>query len=108
MLPSHVSGGFWLGLPSNFCRKNLPRRDDTITLIDETGEEWPTVYLAQKCGLSGGWKRFSVDHDLADGDTIVFHLIRPTKFKAYIIRVNNANETVSTEISTSTSSSETF
>ncbi|MCD9644119.1 hypothetical protein HAX54_032103 [Datura stramonium] len=92
MLPSHVSGGFWLGLPSNFCRKNLPRRDDTITLIDEMGEEWPTVYLAQKKGLSGGWKKFAVDHDLADGDAIVFHLIRPTKFKVYIIRVNNASE----------------
>ncbi|OIT04138.1 PREDICTED: B3 domain-containing protein At5g42700-like [Nicotiana attenuata] len=100
MLPSHVSGGFWLGLPSNFCRKNLPRRDDTITLIDETGEEWPTVYLAQKNGLSGGWKKFAVDHDLADGDAIVFHLIRPTKFKVYIIRVNNVSESESTETST--------
>ncbi|KAF3642778.1 B3 domain-containing protein [Capsicum chinense] len=105
MLPSHVSGGFWLGLPSNFCRKNLPRRDDTITLIDEMGEEFPTVYLAQKNGLSGGWKRFAVDHDLADGDCIVFHLIRPTKFKVYIIRVGNASERESTE---TTSSSEAF
>ncbi|KAK4348806.1 hypothetical protein RND71_031561 [Anisodus tanguticus] len=99
MLPSHVSGGFWLGLPSNFCRKNLPRRDDTITLIDEMGEEWPTVYLAQKNGLSGGWKKFAVDHDLADGDAILFHLIRPTKFKVYIIRVNNANESESASTS---------
>ncbi|MCD9558485.1 hypothetical protein HAX54_015872 [Datura stramonium] len=31
MLPSHVSGGFWLGLPSNFCRKNFPRRDDALS-----------------------------------------------------------------------------
>ncbi|XP_059279295.1 LOW QUALITY PROTEIN: B3 domain-containing protein At5g42700-like [Lycium ferocissimum] len=101
MLPSHVSGGFWLGLPSNFCRKNLPRRDDTVTLIDEMGEEWPTVYLAQKNGLSGGWKKFAVDHDLSDGDAILFHLIRPTKFKVYIIRVRNASESDSTETSSS-------
>ncbi|CAN4092734.1 unnamed protein product [Withania somnifera] len=85
MLPSHVSGGFWLGLPSSFCRKNLPRRDDTISLIDEMGEEWPTVFLAQKKGLSGGWKKFAVDHDLADGDAIVFHLIRPTNSRMWIL-----------------------
>lgn len=52
------------------------------------GEEWPTVYLAQKNGLSGGWKKFAVDHDLADGDTIVFHLIRPTKFKVTLLNKN--------------------
>nr|GMD89010.1 B3 domain-containing protein At5g42700-like [Ipomoea batatas] len=81
MLPSHVSGGFWLGLPSYFCRRNLPARDETVTLIDESGAEWPTVYLARKAGLSGGWKKFAVDHDLVDGDALVFQLIKRAVFK---------------------------
>ncbi|CAI9105798.1 OLC1v1004811C1 [Oldenlandia corymbosa var. corymbosa] len=86
MLQSHVTGGFWLGLPNHFCKKHLPKRDDTVTLVDEQGEEWPTVYLAQKTGLSGGWRKFSLEHDLVDGDALVFQLTRPTVFKVYIIR----------------------
>uniref|UniRef100_A0A2P2P5I5 TF-B3 domain-containing protein n=1 Tax=Rhizophora mucronata TaxID=61149 RepID=A0A2P2P5I5_RHIMU len=88
MLQSHVSGGFWLGLSVHFCRKNLPKHDDIVTLIDEDGEEYPTVYLPRKTGLSGGWKGFAVAHKLADGDALVFQLIRPTAFKIYIIRAN--------------------
>lgn len=89
MLQSHVTGGFWLGLPGSWCRKHLPKRDDTITLIDEEGEEYPTVYLFRKSGLSGGWRGFSIAHELVDGDALVFQLIRPTAFKVYIIRVNS-------------------
>ncbi|CAL5349108.1 unnamed protein product [Camellia sinensis] len=92
MTQSHVTGGFWLGLPVHFCRRNLPRRDETVTLVDEEGEEYPTVYLARKAGLSGGWRGFSIDHGLVDGDAIVFQLIRPTVFKVYIIRANSFKE----------------
>ncbi|KAK1395779.1 B3 domain-containing protein [Heracleum sosnowskyi] len=88
MLQSHVTGGFWLGLPNHWCRKYLPRRDDTVTLIDEEGEEYPTVYLWNKNGLSGGWRGFSLAHELVDGDALVFQLIRPTTFKVYITRAN--------------------
>lgn len=52
-----------------------------ITLIDEEGDEYPTVYLSRKTGLSGGWKGFAVAHNLADGDALVFQLIRTTAFK---------------------------
>lgn len=52
-----------------------------MTLVDESGEEWPTVYLARKTGLSGGWKKFAVDHDLVDGDALVFQLIQRAVFK---------------------------
>lgn len=93
MLPSHVSGGFWLGLTVHFCKTALPKHDDVITLIDEKGDEYPTIYLARKTGLSGGWKGFAVAHDLADGDALVFQLIRPTTFKVYIVRVNGSEET---------------
>ncbi|XP_030547752.1 B3 domain-containing protein At5g42700-like [Rhodamnia argentea] len=88
MLPSHVSGGFWLGLPVHFCKTSLPKSDGVMTLVDEDGEEFPTIYLARKSGLSGGWKGFSVAHELTDGDAVVFQLIKPTTMKVYIVRVN--------------------
>ncbi|KAL5727376.1 hypothetical protein ACHQM5_000583 [Ranunculus cassubicifolius] len=77
------------GLPTSFSRKHLPRRDETVTLIDEKGDEWPTVYLAEKRGLSGGWRGFSIDHGLVDGDALVFELVHRTTSKVYIIRVNS-------------------
>ncbi|GFP89996.1 B3 domain-containing protein at5g42700 [Phtheirospermum japonicum] len=60
MLPSHVSGGFWLGLLTVLCKRILPMSDGVITLVNEQGEEWSTIYLARECGLSGGWKKFTV------------------------------------------------
>lgn len=96
MLPSHVSGGFWLGLYSDFCRRRLPRNDGVVSLVDEEGVEWPVVYLARKTGLSGGWKKFAVEHNLVDGDALVFQLIKPTVFKVFIIRVDKCGcETIS-------------
>ncbi|XP_010520114.1 PREDICTED: B3 domain-containing protein At5g42700-like [Tarenaya hassleriana] len=88
MLPSHVSGGFWLGLPVQFCRSHLPKQDSAMTLIDEEGEVYETIYLARKTGLSGGWLGFAVAHDLADGDALVFQLVRPSAFKVYITRAS--------------------
>lgn len=52
-----------------------------ITLVDEDEDEFPTKYLAEKNGLSGGWRGFSIDHELVDGDALVFQLINPTTFK---------------------------
>nr|GMD64745.1 B3 domain-containing protein At3g19184-like [Ipomoea batatas] len=92
MLQSHVTGGFWLGLPVQFCKAHLPKRDEMITLVDENGDESDTKYLAMKTGLSGGWRGFALDHELVDGDALVFQLIEPTRFKVYIIRVNEAEE----------------
>ncbi|KAK1605105.1 hypothetical protein QYE76_028778 [Lolium multiflorum] len=83
---SHVSGGFWLGLPTDFCRKYLPKRDEFLTLVDEVDDEVESLYLALKRGLSAGWRKFSIDHELVDGDCLVFELIHRTTFKIYIIR----------------------
>ncbi|KAE8653976.1 B3 domain-containing protein [Hibiscus syriacus] len=85
MLQSHVTGGFWLGLPAHFCKTYLPKRDEVMTLIDEEGHEHPTVYLARKAGLSGGWKGFAVAHKLVDGDAVVFQLVRHTAFKVFCL-----------------------
>nr|GEV23253.1 B3 domain-containing protein At3g19184-like [Tanacetum cinerariifolium] len=92
MLQSHVSGGFWLGLPVYFCKQNLPTRDEVMTLVDEDGDEWQAKYLPRKTGLSGGWKGFAEAHKLADGDALVFQLIKHDVFKVYIIRVNQAED----------------
>ncbi|KAL2934496.1 hypothetical protein RDABS01_017615 [Bienertia sinuspersici] len=62
LLPSHVTGCFWLGLPSDFCRENLPRDDGMVTMVDEEGDDYLVVYLARKRGLSGGWKGFAKAH----------------------------------------------
>uniref|UniRef100_A0A7N0TCB6 TF-B3 domain-containing protein n=1 Tax=Kalanchoe fedtschenkoi TaxID=63787 RepID=A0A7N0TCB6_KALFE len=88
MFQSHITGRFWLGLPQRFCKAHMPKEDEMITLEDEDGNESPTKYLANRIGLSGGWRGFALDHELVDGDALVFQLIRPAKFKVYIIRVN--------------------
>ncbi|MCO5583827.1 hypothetical protein L7F22_037742 [Adiantum nelumboides] len=88
MLQSHTTGGFWLGLPSNFCKTYLPKKDDKVVLENEKGDEWETVYLANKTGLSGGWRGFSLDHGLVDGDALVFELVEPCRFKIHIVRAS--------------------
>ncbi|XP_060168244.1 B3 domain-containing protein Os01g0234100-like isoform X3 [Lycium barbarum] len=92
MNPSHVSGGFWLGLPKRFCDDHLPKHDNTVILVDENEEESATKYLAVKNGLSGGWRGFSIAHSLLEGDVLVFQLIQPCKFKVYIVRENSLTE----------------
>nr|XP_033514524.1 B3 domain-containing protein Os01g0234100-like isoform X1 [Nicotiana tomentosiformis] len=92
MLHSHVSRGFWLSFPRKFCDSYLPKHDDTVVLVDENEEEFATKYLIDKNGLSGGWRGFSIAHNLLEGDVLVFQLIQPCKFKVYIIRENNLTE----------------
>ncbi|KAJ1267766.1 hypothetical protein BS78_07G083200 [Paspalum vaginatum] len=92
MTQSHVTGGFWLGLPTQFCRKHMPKRDETITLVDEEDDESDTLYLALKAGLSAGWRGFAIQHKLVDGDCLVFQMIQRTKFKVYIIRASSYYE----------------
>ncbi|KAJ4847421.1 hypothetical protein Tsubulata_036299 [Turnera subulata] len=89
MLHSH-------GLPKKFCDEYLPKEDTMITLEDENGKECATKYLAQKVGLSGGWRGFSIDHNIKEGDVAVFHLVKPTKFKVYILRADSYNDILNT------------
>ncbi|KAL1801893.1 hypothetical protein ACET3Z_030540 [Daucus carota] len=92
MLPSHVAGGFWLGLPKKFSEMHLPKHDKTVVLVDETELEHETKFLAEKTGLSGGWRGFSIAHKLKEKDVLVFHLIQECKFKVYIVRANALSE----------------
>ncbi|PNT60547.1 hypothetical protein BRADI_5g01445v3 [Brachypodium distachyon] len=88
MLHSHVVQGFWLGLPSGFCREHLPKHDVIIELEDEDGHSYDAKYLGYKQGLSGGWRNFALRHDIKIGDAVVFQLMRSTRFKVYILREN--------------------
>ncbi|CAA0807543.1 B3 domain-containing protein [Striga hermonthica] len=92
MLQSHVTGGFWLGLPVHFCKEYLPEGEVMFTLIDEDGNESEAKYLGLKRGLSGGWRGFAIDHELVDGDAVVFQLVEPTTFRVYIVRVNEKGD----------------
>ncbi|CAM0913703.1 unnamed protein product [Alopecurus aequalis] len=93
MTQSHVTGGFWLGLPVPFCRKYLPKKhDEWMALVDEDGVESKSLYLPLKTGLSAQWKKFAQDHGLVDGDCLVFELIERTKFRVYIIRQSSYDE----------------
>ncbi|KAM0866341.1 hypothetical protein ACQ4PT_042691 [Festuca glaucescens] len=89
MLHSHVVKGFWLGLPSDFCNKHLPKEDTTFVLEDEDGHNCDTKYLGTKQALSAGWRGFAIDHGIKVGDVAVFQLVSSTTFKIYILRANN-------------------
>jgi len=52
-----------------------------VTLVDEEGNDYPTVYLARKRGLSGGWKGFAEAHQLLDGDAVIFQVISHSVLK---------------------------
>ncbi|KAM0072942.1 putative transcription factor B3-Domain family [Helianthus debilis subsp. tardiflorus] len=92
MLPSHVTGGFWLGFPKKFCDAHMPKQDETVVLLDENDQEFNTKFLVDKTGLSGGWRGFSIAHNLLEGDALVFQLVDRWKFKVYVVRVNDVNE----------------
>ncbi|KAJ0823973.1 putative transcription factor B3-Domain family [Helianthus annuus] len=81
MLPSHVTGGFWLGFPKKFCDAHMPKQDETVVLLDENDQEFNTKFLVDKTGLSGGWRGFSIAHNLLEGDALVFQLVDRWKFK---------------------------
>ncbi|CAA2934610.1 B3 domain-containing Os01g0234100-like [Olea europaea subsp. europaea] len=94
MLRSHVSGGFWLHIPSSFCKLHMPKHDQTIVLEDETGKAYEVKYLADKMALSAGWKGFSIQHNLLEGDVIVFHFMPFNKIKVYIVRASSSGEII--------------
>lgn len=60
---------------------HLPEHDATVILEDENQTEYNTKYLAERRGLSGGWRGFSIAHSLIEGDVLVFHMVRYCKMK---------------------------
>lgn len=64
-----------------FCKNHLPRKDTPVILESETGEEFEIKYIAEKTGLSAGWRKYCTAHKLVEGDVLVFQLVAPTRFK---------------------------
>ncbi|KAL6551715.1 hypothetical protein OROGR_007869 [Orobanche gracilis] len=92
LVRSHVGSCFWMGLPVPFCKIHLPSRDTMVVLEDEDGEEFLIKYIANKTGLSAGWRKFVAGNKLLEGDVLIFQLIEPCRFKIYIIRSNDLTE----------------
>ncbi|XP_016462177.2 B3 domain-containing protein Os01g0234100 [Nicotiana tabacum] len=92
LVRSHVGSCFWMGLPVPFCKNHLPRKDTPVILESETGEEFEIKYIAEKTGLSAGWRKYCTAHKLVEGDVLVFQLVAPTRFKVYVIRANDLKE----------------
>ncbi|KAI3893975.1 hypothetical protein MKX03_025281 [Papaver bracteatum] len=86
MHPSHVSRGFWMGIPMRFSMNFMSKSDLLMTFSDEEGREYEIYYLAKRSGLSGGWQGFVKAHSLREGDALVFQLVNLDKFKVYIAR----------------------
>ncbi|XP_044945754.1 B3 domain-containing protein Os06g0194400-like [Hordeum vulgare subsp. vulgare] len=78
-------------IPRDF-RKYLPAaHGEAVVVVDEADDEFHMMYNAYKkrCHyLEKGWKGFAFDHDLVDGDCLVFHMTERAKFKVYIFRAN--------------------
>lgn len=64
-----------------FCKFHLPNKDVILILEDENGDRAELKYIAEKTGLSAGWRKFAVGHKLLEGDVLLFHLVEPLKFK---------------------------
>lgn len=91
MKESHVYRGFWLSFPIDFSNKYLPNQTQSATLVDSSGETWTAKWLGNRAnpGLSGGWRKFSLDHGLEEGDMCIFELMDRKKLiiKVHIFRV---------------------
>ncbi|PSR87985.1 B3 domain-containing protein [Actinidia chinensis var. chinensis] len=92
LVRSHVSSCFWMGLPMTFCKLHLPRKDMQIVLEDESGERFELKFIAEKTGLSAGWRKFAAAHKLVEGDVLIFQLVETNKFKVYVVRANDLTE----------------
>ncbi|KAL7082656.1 hypothetical protein ACP275_14G114300 [Erythranthe tilingii] len=95
MRASHVSEQFRLCLPKLFCDEHLPKHDGVIVLLDENHKWYNGQYSAERYELTVGWRSFSTDNKLLEGDVLVFQLIETCKFKVYIVkntRLTKAND----------------
>jgi len=74
MLPSHISGGYWLQLPREMTAY-MPEHDVPI-ILNAGNSSWMVQYLRREgnsnAGLSGGWRGFAIDQRLCAQDIVVF------------------------------------
>ncbi|KAF6175567.1 hypothetical protein GIB67_003949 [Kingdonia uniflora] len=89
VVKSHVSGCYHMYLPTKFCNSYLPENDYIITLVDENKAICTVQYMDKV--FRGGWKAFSIGHNLVEGDAMVFHLVKRTEFQVYVIRAQSSS-----------------
>ncbi|GLJ38253.1 hypothetical protein SUGI_0778740 [Cryptomeria japonica] len=93
MKPSHVYHTFWVSMPLKFRYLQLPRERMEVILVGPNNKEWHVQYLGNRTTpvLRGGWKYFSRDNNLEEGDVCVFELENNSKNKirVHIFRVVN-------------------
>ncbi|KAF6162840.1 hypothetical protein GIB67_029109 [Kingdonia uniflora] len=89
VLKSHVSGCYHMYLPTKFCNSYLPENDYIITLVDENKAIFAVQYMDKV--FCGGWKAFSIGHNLVEGNSMVFHLVKRTEFQVYVIRAQSSS-----------------
>eukprot|EP00668_Euglena_longa_P001371 GGOE01001624.1.p1 GENE.GGOE01001624.1~~GGOE01001624.1.p1 ORF type:complete len:465 (-),score=86.21 GGOE01001624.1:267-1640(-) len=89
MLPSYVTGDYWLQLPMKFAASlpQVPGRH-MLTLREaseatETRVTWLRLPDGSG-GLTGNWKGFATAHNLAVGDVVLFERASPTGLRAHI------------------------
>ncbi|CAN6460007.1 unnamed protein product [Victoria cruziana] len=89
MAPSYVYYGFFMHLPKRFRSKYLPSTACDMTLHGPSGKPWPVRYVSTPLygGLSGGWIKFTLHHNIEVGDVCVFELIKEKELKVHIFRV---------------------
>lgn len=111
MLPSHVSGGYWLQMPVDLA-DYLPGSmgKHRFRLLDSTGAEpasgdgsgFPVIWLRRGGsggGLSGGWRGFAIDRELGVGDVVAFEKLDGNKLRATIHRALSLEERLSLAMS---------
>uniref|UniRef100_A0ACD5WE60 Uncharacterized protein n=1 Tax=Avena sativa TaxID=4498 RepID=A0ACD5WE60_AVESA len=96
MSQSYATKNNNLFIPMHF-RQYLLVHDDMMVLVDEMNNEFDVLYSCKTNGRKQipslrRWRRFAAEHDLADGDCLVFQLIERTKFKVYVVRVSSYNK----------------
>ncbi|XP_024532570.1 uncharacterized protein LOC112346910 [Selaginella moellendorffii] len=68
-----VSGTFVMTLPSNYCKKMMPRGRAPVLVRDKSGHQWVMKWnWTMQPVIGAGWKAFCVHHELVKGDVLVF------------------------------------
>ncbi|CAL4915058.1 unnamed protein product [Urochloa decumbens] len=87
-MTQYYATGWPLALPTQFCREHLPEHDELITLVDEEDHESVVHFHNGRNDRHYyiNWKGFVINHNLDDGDCLVFQLIQQRRFKVYILK----------------------
>ncbi|KAK1369139.1 hypothetical protein POM88_035231 [Heracleum sosnowskyi] len=87
---SYLYGGS-ITLPLEFIKRHITKDSCSVNLQLPDGEVWPVkCYINKMCAkFSAGWKDFSRDNNLAEGDICGFELVKKRLLKVVIFRVKS-------------------